>query len=200
MSSLSLFQQYLPAAAIGYCHQLWQENDFEFVLSPRRESKLGDYRYDPATGHRITVNENLNPYHFLITYLHEVAHYKVLTTYKRRKAPHGKEWKKIFANLMQPMLNETVFPEEVLTPLRQYMHNPAASSCHSLPLASALHKYSHPEGKIMLSELPAGAGFLLGNRHFLRREKRRTRYLCEEVSTRRRYVIAATALVVQAES
>ena len=43
--------------------------------------------------HRISVNENLNPYAFLITLLHEVAH---MTTWEkhrlrmRRCRPHGR--------------------------------------------------------------------------------------------------------------
>jgi hypothetical protein len=62
---------------------------------------------NPSRRERITVNVNLNPYNFLVTYLHEVAHLEVYRQYKRRQPPHGKAWKTHFRLLLIPVMSES---------------------------------------------------------------------------------------------
>ena len=119
---------------------------------------------NPTRGHQITVNENLNPYAFVITYLHEVAHYKVNTIYKRRKLPHGKEWKTLFKELMLPVLNSHIFPEEVLSNLHNYLQDPKASSCADLDLLKSLRIYDQEEDGVLLSALKQGEIFKISGR------------------------------------
>ena len=193
---LAVFRKYFPGAALSYCLRLWKEGNFHFKITRKRQSKLGDYRFSPDKGHQITVNQDLNPYAFLITYLHEVAHYQVQTTYKRRKAPHGKEWKTAFRNLVLPVMNEGIFPTALLRSLENYMDNPKASSCADPNLTQALRQYNPAhQQQPLLDELPVGAVFGFQGRQFRKVEKRRTRVLCEEVKTRRRYLISAIAEV-----
>ncbi|HAD34265.1 MAG TPA: hypothetical protein DCF44_07170 [Chitinophagaceae bacterium] len=45
----------------------------------------------------MSVNGNLNSYHFLITLLHEIAHMLVWEQFRNRVKPHGLEWKHVFA-------------------------------------------------------------------------------------------------------
>ena len=61
------------------------------VVRPRR-SKLGDYRSGTAgKPHRITVNNDLNPYAFLVTLVHEFAHHTAFERTRGWKDPHGPE-------------------------------------------------------------------------------------------------------------
>ena len=44
----------------------------------------------------ISINNNLNPYSFLITLTHELAHAFVYRNYKNTRDPHGKKWQLMF--------------------------------------------------------------------------------------------------------
>ncbi|GAB3810117.1 SprT-like domain-containing protein [Spirosoma humi] len=150
---------------------------------------------------QITVNANLNPYAFLITYVHEVAHADVHINSKRRVQPHGKAWQTAFQRLMQPLLTETVFPPVILQPLQQYMTRPAATTYASPALMIALRQEDAVvldavgEKKILLSHVPEGQAFQFAKKTFIRGTLRRTRVVCKEVSTGRSYAILAHAWV-----
>jgi hypothetical protein len=111
MEVLRLFEKHLPGHAVTYCYDLWKNHPFTFVASRPRRTKLGDFRAEPGKGLTITVNSDLNPYAFLITYLHEVAHLLVYQRSRRFGQPHGPIWKKTFREVMQPVLHESVFPQ-----------------------------------------------------------------------------------------
>lgn len=196
MPVLQILQQHCPAEAVGYCYQLWQKTPFLFKLKKERSSKLGDYRYNPHSSnpHQISINYTLNQYAFVITYVHEVAHLYTFTRYKRKVLPHGKEWKRIFTQLMMPVLNEQVFPTTILMPLQEYMRNPKASSCSDMKLFSALHVYNSTS-KPLLADLSAGEAFVLGGRIFEKVALRRTRVLCKERSTGKQFTISVQAPV-----
>jgi hypothetical protein len=193
---LKLLHQYCPQAAVSYCYALWQKNTFVLTIKKDRRSKLGDYRFipDSSTPHQISINHTLNPYSFLVTYIHEVAHLHTFSKYKRKVLPHGKEWKRSFHQLMLPLLNEQIFPPDVLLPLQLYMQNPKASSCSDMSLFKALQAYS-TSAKPLLMELPTGEDFILHGRIFQKGLTRRTRVLCTERSTGKQYTISAQAPV-----
>ncbi len=72
---LSVLHDFIPSDAvelvIAYMHQ------YKIHLKIKRERKtvLGDYRPSfNGKPHTISVNANLNKYHFLITFIHELAH------------------------------------------------------------------------------------------------------------------------------
>ena len=182
------------------------------VAKPRR-TRLGDFRVLPHNQTQITVNANLNPYAFLITYVHEVAHAAVNSQYitqqkvvlrgvrLRRPLPHGKEWQTAFQRLMQPLLNEAVFPLSILQPLRQYLIKPAATSSASPTLMLALRQLdadpAEPiaENKVLLRDVPEGEMFQFAKKTYKRGTLRRTRVVCKELSSGKSYAILAHALV-----
>lgn len=193
------FERYVPAPAVGYCLHLWQQHDFTFAISRPRRSRLGTHQFDPAEGHHITVNADLNPAAFLITYLHEVAHVRTVRQARRRVLPHGTAWKTHFRDLLQPVLTETVFPLSVLDPLRSYARNPTASTASYAPLLRALQGLDTRSTEVLtVDQIPQGESFTLGKRVFLRGPLRRTRVLCTEQTTGRRYTVPAHAQVERA--
>ncbi len=188
--------QFIPQQALSYCEQLWLDTPFIFKIKNKRATKLGDYRYNPADkSHTITINNDLNPYAFLITYLHEVAHLRTFLTYGRKVSPHGAEWKHSFKLLTLPILHDGVFPHDVLQTLARYIKNPKASSCNDHQLQQILNSYDEAPTGIYLTEIPLGQIFKLGKRAFKKESLRRTRFLCQEVTSGRKYLISKSAMV-----
>ena len=191
-----LLSKKVPPAALDYCVGLWEQQPFHFKLRRKRVTKLGDYRYDPQDkSHTITVNHDLNQYQFLITYVHEVAHRVVHRPLSRQK-PHGPHWKSKFRDLMLPLLNTAVFPEDVLRALARHMRNPKASTAGDPVLVSLLAQYD-PKGSSMptLAEVGLGVEFIFRKRAFKKLEKKRTRALCLDLSNQKKYLIPELAEV-----
>ncbi|REA56566.1 hypothetical protein DSL64_26495 [Dyadobacter luteus] len=196
------FESYVPKASVAWCQHLFENSDFDFFLARPRRTRLGDFTIKRGFRPRITVNVNLNAYNFLITYLHEVAHYIVYKKYKstsrNRIAPHGVEWKREFRALLLPVMNEGIFPSDVLVPLLKYAVSPKASTGADQDLYNALKKHDDPSitlNKTALIHLADGADFVFQNRLFIKGEVRRTRVLCIDKVSQRRYTIPAHALV-----
>ncbi|MEX2591811.1 MAG: SprT-like domain-containing protein [Anditalea sp.] len=197
---LEIIKQQVPQNAVQYCLDLWHEDPFHFILAKSRSSKLGDFRYRMDRNiQQITINNDLNTYQFLITYIHEIAHYRAFKAYGLKIKPHGIEWKKTFQNLMSPMLSDLIFPKDVLLPLKRYMLNPKASTGADLFLVREVRKYDHQgtDKKVTyLSEIKPGSDFLLKGRQFKKEATRRTRILCLELDTGKKYLISGNAEVV----
>ncbi len=178
--------------------ELKEKYDFEFRVSRPRRTRLGDFTYRPGCRPVITVNANLNPYSFLITYLHEAAHCAVFRRYRRKVAPHGPEWKTTFKEILLPVIRPDYFPPDVLAALAAYARNPKATTSGDSRLAESLKKYdSQVENgnKKTLRHLDEGSLFVFNGRVFSKGPLRRTRVLCTEKASKKKYTIAAHALV-----
>jgi SprT protein len=188
----------VPPTAIPYCLDLHATYDFDFYISRPRKTRLGDFTYRQGTRPVITVNQNLNPYAFLITYLHEVAHCAVYRKYRKRVAPHGAEWKQAFREILIPVLTEEFFPADVLVALRAYAVNPKATTSGDIRLSEALKQHDLnrvEDNKKPLKYLQEGSLFVFNGRGFIKGAIRRTRVLCVETISKKKYTIAAHALV-----
>lgn len=184
-------EKHLPSNAVHYCLDLWISYPFSFVVNRERSTKLGDYRYDRhQDGHTITVNNNLNRFNFLITYLHEVAHRIVHRQAGRLHKPHGGEWKTEFRKLLSPMMTDLVFPPEVLVALRRHMRNPKATTQSDPELVKALRKFDVENNQTYLSDIHAGLSFSYKGRDFRKEGVRRTRAVCTDVTTGKKYLIS----------
>jgi predicted SprT family Zn-dependent metalloprotease len=198
--SKQVFERFVPATAVSYCDKLYQHLGFEFKIKKARQTKLGDYRFNPKTNrHTITVNNDLNPFAFLVTYLHEVAHLLAFKQYGRRISPHGKEWKQCFKEVSEPMLSENVFHKSVLHALKKYFKNPKASSCSDPILYQILKQFDGPSDKLLLKEIAVGQAFQFNKKSFVKLEKKRTRSVCQEVNSKRKYLISEIAEVILLE-
>lgn len=168
---------------VGYLHRY----NVHLTVTKKRKSVLGDYRHAfMGANHRITVNGDLNPYEFLITLLHELAHLLTFEQFGRRVEPHGIEWKRIYSGLLQDFIAKQVFPEDVTNALRKSVMNPAATANGEMDLLKVLRKYNPVQQKrgVMVEELPDGALFETEKgKQFRKLHKRRTRIECVELRT-----------------
>lgn len=186
----AILLKYLPEKSVPLIAQWIVEFDFKLKIKRERSTRLGDYTA-PRNGlnHTITINHNLNPYAFLITLVHEVAHLVTYNQFGNRVNPHGREWKQNFQKLIQPFLNTEIFPVEVFSALRTYMQNPAAASCSDENLLRTLKLHDENNGTVFLEYLPHGCLFLYnGSRIFKKGEKNRKRFKCIEISTGHAYL------------
>ncbi|GIV37413.1 MAG: metallopeptidase [Cyclobacteriaceae bacterium] len=189
----------IPQQAVPYCESLWHTWPFSLKLAGSRTSKAGDFT---VRNNRlcISVNRNLNPYLFLFTLIHEIAHAVVYRQYGRKVSPHGREWKNTFSGLMAPLLVTKYFPQDLLGHLQRHLQNPAASSSFDLALTRCFRKYDlHPDGFMLLADLPQQALFRLQQRWFIKGPLRRSRYACQCVRTQRIYLVPGQALVSVAQ-
>ncbi len=184
---------FIPEEAVSYCAHLWRKYPFRLRISRPRRTKLGDYRFDSSNQqHYISVNADLNPFAFLLTYIHEVAHLVTFQKYGRKAAPHGKHWKAVFSHLLEPVTRRQMVPPDVLRALDNYMKNPKASTCSDPNLLRALGNHDK-EPKIYLSDIPTGELFHFHDRVYRKGNLRRTRYVCDEVKSGRQYLIPKNA-------
>ncbi|WP_332912412.1 SprT-like domain-containing protein [Algoriphagus boritolerans] len=87
-----------------------KKTPFSFQVQKPRSSKLGDFRYRKDRKiQTITINSDLNPFQFLLTFIHEVAHLHTFEKFGNSLTPHGNEWKKEFQSLMSPLLTNSIF-------------------------------------------------------------------------------------------
>tara|TARA_R110002049_G_scaffold290340_2_gene473665 strand:+ start:397 stop:993 length:597 start_codon:yes stop_codon:yes gene_type:complete len=187
---------FIPPSAKPMITELLTSDNLMVKVKNERKTRHGDYRELPNGKHQITVNSNLNCYRFLITLIHEIAHFEAYKKYGRLIKPHGKEWKQTFQHLMLPFLRPEIFPMELLPLLAKHFKNPKASSDTDTQLAFALKQFDESNDKTYVFQLPLNQTFKLYNgRVFKRGNKRRKRYECVEVKSGKLYLFNPNAEV-----
>ena len=203
--SVEILKKYFPQEVVGDIIFWLEQKKIHFTISRERTTKLGDYR-PPVKypTHRISVNKNLNKYAFLITFVHELAHLLVYEKYGIRRLPHGPEWKGEYKKLMNRFLEKKVFPPDIYRVLTKHIENSKASSNADVELVKVLKKYDKTgvgqENKVFLEELKEGAKFVFAGRGtFVKLEKKRVRYRCEELRSGKVYMFHPLAEVTPVE-
>ena len=194
-----VFEKYIPIAFTGVSSQLLLESNVHFKIVKGRKTKWGDFRVRGTEGKpQITVNGDLNPYAFLLTTLHEFAHYHTFVKYGTKVAPHGIEWKLAYRTLIDLILDHPELPKELNASLKKSHYELKASSCTDVDLSRILQAYDQPiHGQVILEKLPKSSKFVLNNKAFEKGNKRRTRYECTEVSTGKVYLVHVLATVIK---
>jgi SprT protein len=189
-------QQYLPEGSLSYVLPLILEHKVHLTITRPRNSKLGDYRLPRMhENHKISVNGNLNKYEFLITLLHELAHMLTFVTYGRNVLPHGREWQNMYSKLLAPTLLHNYFPQDIAEELKKTIQQPAASCAGEIGLIRVLKKHNLNQSHanlIHVEDVPPGQLFKIENGSTFKIEKKmRTRYLCAQVPSNKKYSFPA---------
>ena len=186
----------IPVPSHSYVKELLKHLPLLFRLTQKRLSKHGDYRRRLDGVHEISLNVTENPYRFLITLIHEIAHYIAFEKYGFRIKPHGNEWKSTYKQLMFPLLHPLVFPEDLLSKLALHFKNPKAATDTDFELVRVLNRYDSDPEKTYIFELTEGDSFVLENgKKFIRGPKRRKLFECVEISTSKHYLISPHAVI-----
>lgn len=186
--------QYLPSESLYLIHELINNHRINIKVVNQRKTKHGDFRKLKNGKFQITINKNLNKHQFLLTLVHEIAHHITFKEFGRVK-PHGIEWKQMFQKLMLPFLHPNIFPDSILPHLAHYLKNPKASTDNDPKLSLALRYYKPESGKNFIFELPMNSRFVFKNKKYIKKQKRRTRYECQEIGSGRFYLFNQNAEV-----
>ncbi len=188
-------QEYISEKAIPLIEYLLKEHCIRLKIVQQRQTKHGDFKVFSNEKTQITVNNNLNTHQFLLTLVHEIAHH---ITYKKfgNVKPHGKEWKAVFQHLMLPFLQPEIYSPELLSLLANYLKNPKASTGSDANLFLALKGGMAESGKSFIFEIPEGSIFQYKNSVYKRGKKRRTRYECLNLSTKKTYLFNQNAEIL----
>ena len=198
---LQQLDHFLPPHTFEMVANYLHHYKVHLTITRERKTVLGDYRHaHRGMNHRISVNGNLNPYAFLITLVHELAHLVTYERFSHRVAAHGKEWKDLYRILLQDFLGKQIFPVDVEAALMKSLHNLPASSCADEHLMRVLRHHDHPDARgTLVEELPEGTLFAIdGGRMFRKGKKLRKRYQCKEVSTGKLYLFSGLYEVIPA--
>ena len=166
--------------------QAWiDELGVDLLITNPRKTKLGDFRVQKGKLF-ISINNNLNPYSFLITLTHELAHAFVYVKHSNKVLPHGKQWKAIFKAMLLNFLH--LFPKDVNKELSLYLLNPKASTLTDIKLSTVLREYDKQKG-ITISDIFEGDNFHDSNgKKFQKGKKLRKRFSCKQKDTNRVYL------------
>jgi SprT protein len=185
--------KYMPIIAVPFIVNWVSEQPTSIKITAKRKTVLGTYM-SPANEtdrHTITINGDLNPYSFLLTFVHEIAHLKVWLKHKNNVQPHGKEWQRTYRNLLAKVLH--VFPTDAANAISNYMLSPTAATCRDEDLYKALKKYDIKKTEhILLEELPEHAIFSVEDgRVFKKGQKLRKFFRCMDMKTNHIYRVSA---------
>jgi hypothetical protein len=188
---IPVLKKYLPNGSEHYAADLMSHHKIQLRIKNPRLTKLGDYR--PPTNessHRISINRDLNPFAFLITFMHEVAHLVNFEKSGPRVPPHGIEWKREFQVVSNPIIQQNLLPTDVHSALNRYLKNPKASSCTDANLVRTLRNYDTSKEWLLVEEIPYQEFFeTQDGRKFTKLEKMRTRFRCQEIKTGKIYLV-----------
>lgn len=195
--SVDILKKYFPEASIPWVVEQIKAHNFHFRISKSRKTKLGDFRPaqrgEPA---KISVNGDLGSFHFLITFTHEVAHAVNWKNYGRKVAPHGKEWKQTYQEMMYELIDQDLFPDSLKPHLLKHLSRPKASSCSDPDLYKVLSRFESKEEVTFLEDLKEGSYFQLnGSRLFIKGKKRRSRFECKHPKNGKVYLVSGHAIV-----
>jgi SprT protein len=190
---LEYLRRWIPGPAAVAILKYLNHYQVHLTITRERKSVLGDFRHATASAnHRISVNGNLNPYSFLITLIHELAHLVTFMEFGSRVQSHGREWKRIYRKILEEFIPLSVFPADVLKSLKKNLHDLPASSCADEHLMRVLRRYDDDkEGLMLVEQIPEGACFSLEDERVFRKGKKlRKRYQCVEVATGKLYLFS----------
>lgn len=198
-SLMHVLKRYLPAISVEYCSELIIYYKLHLHIEVERKDRLGDYHPHLGNGNRISINHNLNPYDFLITFIHELAHHVTFKKSGRNHQPHGSEWKENFKDCMRPIVRMKFFPEAIERPLILHMRNPKYTHSGDVELMKAIMKYDKEKKYIVLDDLTKGNSFKMSMRSkiiLIKGEKKRTYIECFAKDSSKKYLVHAIAKVI----
>jgi hypothetical protein len=125
--SMESVKPYLPEHWLDPVRLLLQGTPILIEVKPCRRSKRGDHCTSLSQGFsKITINATKNPWQFVLTLLHEIAHAHVAHSDAPQTTPHGPVWKREFGDLLRSHL--ALFPNDLIPCISRHSNNPLYST------------------------------------------------------------------------
>lgn len=199
-SGINILTDRLPKESIDLVMKWLDSNPIQIRISRPRNTKLGDFRPPHNTKPaRISINSDLHPVEFLLTLAHELAHCENWQRNGRNVKPHGQEWKNIYRIKLQEIIEagflEQKYDEAIIMCFFK-REKLATSSC---PILRRLFDAENLKSSLVrLEDIPEGSVFTTtNNKIFVKGKKRRSRYSCRELKSRKMYTVHAMAEIVE---
>jgi SprT protein len=192
-------EKHLPPRSCPVIFPLLENYNVRIKIAGGRKTKFGDFNSSPKKGNVpvISVNSNMNTFFFLITLLHELAHFLVWNDGHFHAKPHGRTWKLHFSRLMNEMISHNIFPDELLPSLNKHLLNPKATSCSDAFLFKKLSQYDIEKPGMYIDDLPDDTMFETPNGDIFKKIKKvRTRSLCKQLHSGRKYLFSPVYRVI----
>ena len=198
----AILAKYMPAVAVDSVYDFMSRHNVHLHITRKRTSKLGDYRWPQSRHnyHGISVNGDMNPYHFLMVLVHEMAHLNTYQRYGSDIQPHGHEWQEEYRQLLHQYL--PCFPDDITVLLTRYIARIPLSRTVEKQIDAQLRHYDPnytPSDDLTLDHLPPGTAFRIASKPqkpFRSLEKRRTRWVCLGLDDNKKYLVSGSARVI----
>jgi SprT protein len=190
---LSLF----PEDTRWLIDEYFRKYSFRLRITRPRKLRLGSFRAAykgelPV----ISLNSDLGLYSFLLVFLHELAHLVIWQQYGRKVAPHGKEWKNAYHDLLLPLSERNCIPPELQQGLDIYFRKSVASFQRDISFQRILHTLDGKGTLLTLHDIPEKKTFhLMDGRQLVKIERIRTRYKCYCPMNKRYYLVSPAAQI-----
>lgn len=197
---LDYLRRFIPEESAQKAMDYLVHYKVHLTITRERKTVLGDYRHPTSNKtHRISVNGNLNKYAFLITLIHELAHLVAFLKYGNKIQAHGKEWKRVYGEMLLDFMQLPVFPKDIRASLTSSLHDLPASSCADESLMRVLRNYDEKKpGQLLVEQVAEGKLFDIGQgRIFKKGKKLRKRYQCVEIKTGKLYLFSPVYEVME---
>jgi len=197
---LDYLRRFIPEESAQKAMDYLVHYKVHLTITRERKTVLGDYRHPTLNKtHRISVNGNLNKYAFLITLIHELAHLVAFIKFGNKIQAHGKEWKRVYGEMLLDFMQLPVFPKDIRVSLANSLHDLPASSCADESLMRVLRNYDAKKpGQILVEQVAEGKLFDIGQgRIFKKGKKLRKRYQCVEIKTGKLYLFSPVYEVME---
>ena len=186
---------YIPKLSVNLVENLIKEENLIIKIVKIRKTKHGDFKKFVNGSSQITLNLIENKYRFLITLIHELAHFRVNKNSNFKKAPHGSDWKNTYKLLMLPFLNNSIFPDNILSKLAKHMKNPSATTDSDIDLVISLSKYDQHNDSVFLFDVMSESLFEFNNQIYKKIGKLRKRYICKDIIKNKKYLFSPVTRV-----
>ena len=197
---LDYLRRFIPEESAQKAMDYLVHYKVHLTITRERKTVLGDYRHPTLNKtHRISVNGNLNKYAFLITLIHELAHLVAFIRFGNKIQAHGKEWKRVYGEMLLDFMQLPVFPKDIRVSLANSLHDLPASSCADESLMRVLRNYDAKKpGQLLVEQVAEGKLFDIGQgRIFKKGKKLRKRYQCVEIKTGKLYLFSPVYEVME---
>jgi len=197
---LDYLRRFIPEESAQKAMDYLVHYKVHLTITRERKTVLGDYRHPTLNKtHRISVNGNLNKYAFLITLIHELAHLVAFLKFGNKIQAHGREWKRVYGEMLLDFMQLPVFPNDIRVSLANSLHDLPASSCADESLMRVLRNYDAKKpGQLLVEQVAEGKLFDIGQgRIFKKGKKLRKRYQCVEIKTGKLYLFSPVYEVME---